>query len=244
MEGFQLAARFSLATSRLQYCGPSDAESTLYRAIVEGRDREATEAALSKFEALYPYLTAIADRHGLRPFDREVVEAYWIGNALLDAFGRQEFARILRELERRGLPASVAREREASLPESALPHHLFHVSFVGAGAVTGHVETTLPNVESCRPALAEVRAIGRDRLEVRQSIVVVRAGALALGEPGSRSVAYDPHVLPGLAVGDRIAVHWGWAATRLDPDQASALERYTERSLKAANAAPRPAPLG
>ncbi len=243
MEGYQLAARFSLATNRLQYCGPSDAEPTLYRAIVDGRGRDAAEAALSKFEALYPYLEAIAERHGLRPFDLEVVEAYWIGNRLLDAFGRAEFAPILRALQRRGLPEFVARERESNLPAGALPHHVFHVTYVGAGAVTGHVETTVPNIEACRPAVAEVRSVGPDRLEVRQPSVVVRSGALALGEPGDRSVAYDARMLPGVAPGDRIAAHWGWAATQLDADQAHALEEYTQRSLRAANDAPHPATL-
>ncbi len=243
MEGFQLAARFSLATNRLQFCGPADAEPTLYRAIVDGSGRAEAEAALAKFEALYPYLEAIAERHGLRPFDREVVEAYWIGNRLLDAFDRERFVPILRALQRRGLPAFVAREREANLPEGALPHHLFHVAFVGAGAVTGHVETTLANLEACRPALAEVREIRHDRLEVRQPALVLRDGAVALGEPASRSVAYDPRMLPGLAVGDRVAVHWGWAATGLEVEQAGALQRYTERSLQAANRAPPPAAL-
>ncbi len=243
MEGYQLAARFSLATNRLQFCGPSDAEPTLYRAIVDGAGREPAEAALSKFEALYPYLEAIAERSGLRPFDHEVVEAYWIGNRLLDAFDREGFARILRALQRRGLPEFVATERTASLPAGALPHHVFHVAFVGAGAVTGHVETNLSNLEACRPALAEVLACGRDRLEVRQPALVLRDGALALGEPRTRSVAYDPRMLPGLAVGDRIAVHWNWAATRLEPSQARALEEYTARSLRAANEAPSPVEL-
>jgi hypothetical protein len=243
MEGFQLAARFSLATNRLQYCGPSDAEPTLYRAIVEGSGREEAESALARFEALYPYLEAIAQRHGLRPFDREVVEAYWIGNSLLEGYGRAGFAPILRALQRRGLPEFVAREREASLPEDAIPHHLFHVAFVGAGAVTGHVETTLATIEACRPALAEVRSIGRDRLEVRRPTLRLRAGALSLGEAGAGSVSFDRKMFPSLEVGDQVAVHWGWAATRLDPGQARALERYTERSLAAANAAPPPSPL-
>ncbi len=238
MDGFQLAARFSIATNRLQYCGPSDAEPVLYRAIVEGTGRPATEAALSRFEALFPYLEAIGRKHGLDPFDREVVEAYWIGNSLLEAFDRNDFREILGALSRRGLPAFVARELERDLPAHPIPHHVFHVAFVGVGAVTGHVPTTLANLEACRPAGADVRAIAADRLVVTQPFVDVRAGALVLGSPRDREVAYDPRLLPELAVGDRIAIHWGWAALRLEGAQDRRLAEYTERSLAAANAAP------
>ncbi|EQD60938.1 hypothetical protein B2A_03425, partial [mine drainage metagenome] len=90
MDGVELGARFSLATSRLQYCGPDGADRTLYRAISEPAARPAARAALARFEALMPYLETIARAHGLDPFDERVTEAYWIGNDLLDGLGRPE----------------------------------------------------------------------------------------------------------------------------------------------------------
>jgi hypothetical protein len=241
MDGFRLAARFSLATNRLNYCGPADAEPVLYRAITDGSGRADAEAALARFEALYPYLEAIAAKHGRAPFDTEVVEAYWIGNALLDAFDRRDFERILASLARRGLPPFVAQELANGLPDRPIPHHVFHVAYVGVGSVTGRVETTVPNAEACRPAWAEVRAVGADRLEVRQPALETTPEGLALGAERDRSVAYDPRMLPALGVGDSVAVHWGWAAVRLDPAQRRRLEEYTLRSLAAANAAHRAA---
>ena len=99
MNGIQLGARFSLATNRLRYCGPADAEAHFLRTISEGTDSEATADALSQFEALSPYLRAIAAKHGRDPFDFDVVEAYWIGNDLLDSFTREDFRAILAELD-------------------------------------------------------------------------------------------------------------------------------------------------
>ncbi len=235
MEGVQLGARFSIATNRLRYCGPSDAEPALYRAIVEGRDLGAAEQALSRFEALYPYLEAIAARHGLRPFDRDVVEAYWIGNSLLDGFGREEFSAILQALVRRGLPPFVARELERALPAHPFPHHAFHVAFVGVGAVTGHVETTLPNLEACRPSWGTVVRTEGERLLLRVPPLELRGTALHLGTPEERTASFDPRMFPTLGVGDPVALHWGWAALRLDPSQAENLRAYTLRSFEAAN---------
>ena len=243
MKGVQLAARFSLATNRLKYCGPADAEPSLYRAIVEGRDFEAAARALEKFEALEPYLRAIAGKHGLDLFDYSVIEAYWIGNDLLDAFDRDDFRRLLGDLTRRGLPPSFADRLSARLPAHPIPHHAFHVTFVGVGMVTGLVETTLPNMEACRPAAARVLETDSDALLVEHPVLAVADGQLGFGPPVRERVRYDPRLLPTIRAGDSVALHWSWPAHVLDATQERNLREYTARSLAASNealAAPRP----
>ncbi len=237
MDGVQLGARFSIATNRLQYCGPADAEPFLYRAITEGSDLPAARAALGRFEALVPYLEAIAAKHGRDPFDHDVVEAYWIGNHLLDRFDRSDFAPLLVALTHRGLPRSVAARLEAHLPAHPLPHHAFHVSFVGVGAVTGHVPTTLANMEACRPAEAEVVGYDAGTITLARPSLAWTDGALRLGAPTPVRVPHDPRVIPGLALGDRLALHWGCAALRLTRPQTENVRRYTDLSLAAANEA-------
>lgn len=245
MDGVQLGARFSIATNRLKFCGPADAEPRLYRAITEGTEVGRARAALARFEALVPYLEAIAAKHGLDPFDHDVVEAYWIGNRLLDAFERGDFVALLAALTRRGLPRSIASRLEANLPDRPLPHHAFHVCFVGVGAVTGHVPTTLANMEACRPAKGRVERVDGGSLTVRHPRLGWTDGALRLAETVEERLAFDPRVLPGLSAGDHVALHWGWPAVRLTAEQADRLERYTERSLSAASEAlPRLGVLG
>ena len=237
MQGVQLGARFSIATNRLKYCGPADAEPALYRAIVDGEDLTAAASALSQFEALEPYLSALAAKHGRGPFDRDVVEAYWIGNELLDDFTREDFRGLLDALTKRGLPRSVAKKLADHLPQRPLPHHMFHVSFVGVGAVTGHVETTLENMESCRPSWARVARKGARTITVEKPSLVLRSGRLDLSAPAQSEVEYDPAFLPGLKADDVVAMHWGWPALILEPGQVRNLQEYTERSLASANEA-------
>lgn len=237
MEGVQLAARFSIATNRLKYCGPSDAEPNLYRAIVKGTDFEAARRALTGFEALEPYLRAIAAKHGLDPLDYEVAEAYWVGNELLDTFTRDDFGALLMALTKRGLPRSFAEVLRTRLPPHPIPHHMFHVAFVGVGMVTGHVETTLPNMESCRPSWARVERVENGSLVVERQPLEVQDGGLGLGAVRSHTIAYDPFVLPHVTEDDFVAVHWDWPTMPLTDHQRSRLKTYTIRSLAAANEA-------
>jgi Family of unknown function (DUF6390) len=237
MDGVQLGARFSIATNRLQYCGPSEAAPLLYRAITSEEGHAEAARALAGFEALMPYLELIAAKHGRDPFDASVVEAYWVGNSLLDSFDRDDFRRLLDALVRRGLPRSIARRLADHLPTRPLPHHLFHVAFVGVGSVTGHVPTTLANMEACRPAAAEVVEVGDGSLRLRGPVLAMRGDTVAWGDPVERELRYDARVLPDVARGDTVALHWSWPALRLTESQRAGLERYGQRSLDQANEA-------
>ncbi len=237
MDGLALGARFSIATNRLAYCGPADAEPHLYEAIVRGRGSPHAQAALARFEALMPYLEAIAEANGRDPFDREVVEAYWIGNELLEAVDRARFRALLGALTRRGLPPSIARRLDEHLPPHPVAHHVFHVAFVGVGAVTGHVPTTLVNMEACRPAWAEVAGVRNGTLELDGPSLAVERSRLTLRDGTRRALAYDPRVLGRVRAGDQVAVHWSWPALVLDAPTRRALEAWTARSLDAANEA-------
>jgi len=237
MDGVALCARFSIATNRLQYCGPADAEPALYRAITTDGARSEAREHLSRFEALMPYLEAIGRKHGLDPFDPQVVEAYWIGNALLDALDARDFRALLEALVRRGLPRSLARRLGEHLPSRPLFHHAFHVSFVGVGNVTGHVATTLANMEACRPAAGTVVERHGTTVAVRRSTWTVRQGRLAIGPPSVVEATFDPRVLPDLLPGATVVLHWGWPAVELEDRQRTALEVYSRRSVEAANEA-------
>ena len=237
MDGIALCARFSIATNRLQYCGPADAEPALYEAIVTGRGSPRAREALSRFEALMPYLEAIGAANGRDPFDREVVEAYWIGNGLLEAVDRSRFGVLLTALGRRGLPPSIARRLQQHLPERPIAHHVFHVAYVGVGAVTGHVPTTIENIEACRPAAAEVVAVHDRSLEVLGPRVEAAGAGLALAGRHRRSLAFDPRALGPVEAGQPLAVHWSWPALALGPAEARALAEWTDRSLAVANGA-------
>jgi hypothetical protein len=235
MDGVELGARFSLATSRLRYCGPDGADRLLERAIREPAARPAARAALAQFEALMPYLETIARAHGRDPFDEAVVEAYWIGNDLLDGLGRPEFRTLIDALQRRGLPRSLADRLRTHLPREPLLHHLFHVAFVGVGNVTGHVATTVAHMESCRPAWGTVTRIGSEELELRAAALRRDGPCLAWGPERPVRLPFEAALLPDLRPGATVAYHWGRPALELSEEAAQRLGDYSARALAAAN---------
>jgi hypothetical protein len=243
MNGVSLGARFSLATNQLEYCGPQGASPLLYGAITRGEALEAAGRTLLQFEALGVYLEALAAKHHGDPLSEDVFEAYWIGNPLLDAFEERDFLPILEGLVRRGLPRRLADSLAARLPKGAIPHHVFHVCYVGVGNVTGHVATTLANMEACRTAWGRVISIEGSQLVLRKSSLVAKEGALDLGPEQEVTVKYDPLVLPDVRVGSEVALHWNWPALVLSSRQRASLERYTRASLAAASLALPPALL-
>ncbi|GAI47424.1 unnamed protein product [marine sediment metagenome] len=77
-------ATYAFMPNRLGYCGGDD-NKTLFDYCVAKHTDPGLVIILQKFEAAYPYLKLIASsNHISDAFDARVVEAYWLGNELLD----------------------------------------------------------------------------------------------------------------------------------------------------------------
>jgi hypothetical protein len=203
----------------------------------EGRD--AAVRSLTRFEALYPYLEYIAETLGGEPFDSPVVEAYWRGSELLNRSWSDTYADLLRRLTARGLPRSFASRLQQNLPSDPLPHHSFHVLFVGVGAVTGHVPTTLPNMDRCRISWGTVLEVGDRELTVQGPGLAWDGERFQLDDGSPQKIARDPALLPGVEKGDDMAIHWETAVERLSGNALGNLKKFTRRALASANEASR-----
>src|SRR5215210_5348134 len=75
---------YAFMPNRLQYCGGDDNRTLLDYGTAHFVDGGLT-TLLRRFTGALPYLQLIARvNHIADPFDSRVVEAYWIGNALLE----------------------------------------------------------------------------------------------------------------------------------------------------------------
>jgi len=236
--GALLAARFSFMPNRLGYCGPEENRAMLDYLAEQHSDR-GLEQILSRFAGAFPYYSFIAAANGIPdPFDERVIEAYWIGNTLLERVRLADFHGHLAERFEHRFPARLLRTMLAQVPAGARPHHNFHV--LSMPVRTGHQETphTIETMDECRVSWARVVTADGDSLLVERRPLVRAGDDLALGVPAPRRVfrRFDGKtLLADAAPGDVVAVHWGCACLRLDERRRRALAHYTEYHLALVN---------
>ena len=191
------------------------------------------QQSLQKFEALYPYLSLIAEKTGKQAFDHDVVESYWLGNKLLEEFQDNDMKRIIEMLVQRGLPLSLGTELIKNMPHGLFPHHNFNVFYVGVGKTTGAVPTTLQNMDNCRVSWGQVAAVFSKTLIVKASPLVFTDGRFSLGKEEPKTAMHVPELLGKVKAGDIVALHWGCASLILDDGQVDNLKKYTLRLFDA-----------
>src|SRR5215213_10622161 len=145
---------YAFMPNRLQYCGGDDNRTLLEYGTAQVVDGGLTPL-LRRFTGALPYLQLIARANGIAdPFDSRVVDAYWIGNSLLDHVEVRQLYDSL--LERFGKQLQ-GRTRDLVLgkaPAGARPHHSFHVLDVHSRV--GELGHTLATLERCRVSWGRV----------------------------------------------------------------------------------------
>lgn len=237
--GLQMFARYAYPPNERGYCGPDD-----HRALLEYRTAGAIDGGLASlaraFHGPWPYLQLIAERTGEGgPFSQRVVEAYWVGNDLLDRVDTHDFGHVVEARFKPRVGRSWPGMAEA-IP-GGIPHHSFHVfvtyPWVGLLTETDRGEP-LQILDQCRIRWGRVEAIAGDTAVVRSRHLTWDGHRLDLGPPSVETVTVavgglgftDP-----LRPGDWVSMHWGWICDRLTHRQLADLRRYSGRQLRMTN---------
>ena len=121
-----LFARYAYPPNSLGLCG-ADVQQTLLQYGAAGESDGGLAELARTFEGAWPYLELIAGANGIAdPLDPRVVEAYWVGNDLLDSVRPGDLARHIDDRFR----GRLGRAREHivdAVRGGAVPHHCFHV---------------------------------------------------------------------------------------------------------------------
>ncbi len=193
------------------------------------------------FEGAWPYLTLIADSNRIAdPLDPRVVEAYWVGNDLLDQVTAGTLSRHVEDRFRGRIGQSWRRVVDA-VAAGAVPHHTFHVLAVypWLGLLrTGVVDEPLHVLDQCRTTPALVQSVDGDSARVRLRPLVWDGRALELGPRTSRDVRWRDDGLALVAApepGEWVSLHWDFVCDRLTRSSAARLAFETRRTLAAVN---------
>lgn len=237
--GPSLFARFAFPPNALGYCGPTDSVE-LFEASSAGADREIAALATA-FDGAYPYLQLIAGTNGIDdPLDPMVVEAYWIGNRLLERCAPWMGASLDERFRRRA--GRHWSDIEAAIPAGAVPHHSHHVFGVypWVGLLrAGRVEEPMQVLDQCRVRWGMVVAVEGDRLLMTSRPLGWDGRQLSLDQPRDEWVTWAEGGRSPLAPprpGDAVAAHWDWVCDVLSPTRLRNLQAWSAHTLDLINA--------
>lgn len=233
LRGASMFAAYAFPPNELGYCGPASVD---WIDLMGDDDQRPLRLAISGFDGAWPYLEMIGGLSGLDPLDPRVVEAYWIGNRLLEGvdlltWGNSVDGRFSERLgASTGLTDQVADGR---------PNHAFHVFCVypWVGLLRGGAfETALTVLDRCRVRWGTVQAVFGGTAAVRSRALGWDGRSLSLGAEAVEVVRVPSSV--DLEPNAVVSMHWDWACESLTPEQATLLETETRRHLAIANRTP------
>ena len=244
-----LFGRYAYPPNALGLCGP-DASAQLLEQVSAHADDGDLRRMVKGFDGAWPYLELIAGAAGIAdPLDRRVVEAYWLGNELLDRVDPVVMGRSMDERFRDRVGRRTFDRLVDAVPAGALPHHSFHVFGVypWLGLLrAGRVDEPLQVLDRCRVRWGQVVSVtddGRARVlsrpltwDGRRLTLAAPREEMAMLRLGGRGLTEH------LQKGQWCALHWDWVCDRLDRGQLTRLRGYTLRQLDVVNTQPFPAP--
>jgi len=249
MSGPKIAALYGLIPNRLGFCGPR--QEILKKFLAGKLGIVDVIPVLEKFEAAYSYYELIAQKNKVRtgPLNKRVVEAYWIGNELLEKVTADDLRQlIIKKFTKPGLLSKEEAEIKAkSIPENSKPHHSFHVLILGS--ITGRIDFTGDSKlkDTCRIEWGRVIKIPNTKKPyssrwldepIRQKAkIIVQCNPLVgekvikLGKAVKKEVIWEKEILPLLNIGDWVSLHWNHAIQILKEEDIINLHKYTQNTL-------------
>lgn len=237
ISGLLLFGRYAYPPNRLGYCGTEDHASLFEYLSLRLGDGGLAELA-QKFEGAFPYLKLIAAANHIRdPFDPSVVDAYWIGNALLERVEASELYSSLRARFRARMNNREFSWLATELERGAKPHHNFHVFDIyrRAGLMRdGKATVALDRMDRCRISWGRVLLAKHSEIVVDRQGLELHNGKVALGRPKPvrlSRITNRSGMTDELRPGDIVSIHWDWMCERLTSEKFRRLVANTRRAV-------------
>lgn len=240
MDGILRCSRYSFGPNRLHYCGP-DANKEFKELIEKDGDDFGLSHLLRQFKTLFPYLRKIAEANNIADsFDDRVVEAYWLGNGLLENIEKNNLYKFLIDdlKVKDKLKTKEFHWLEEKIKQGAVPHHSFHVFNIWGQE--GHQDslTELQRMDECRISSGIVTAVKGSEIVVSTEPLIYAGGKFALGSEAPKSLTrqleaeYD---IEQIKPGQIVSIHWSVPCEVITPKQAETLRKYTLKNIAFAN---------
>ena len=241
MDGQILFAKYAFAPNKLHFCGPNSSR-TIFEYTISNQQNPELTGLLTQFEGAFPYLKLIAQsNHISNPFDSRVVEAYWLGNSLLETVSLKKFYSHIYErfYKKVNLKKWLWFQKKFGL--KPLSNHSFHVFEIYrlVDNIEHKTKTKLiEHINLCRISWGKVMAIENDQLKIQYQPIEYIGGKLRFANPENKLINYqikNQSFAPNVKINDWVSFHWDWVCDILNQRQLANLKKYTFENLKFAN---------
>jgi len=248
-QGLILCSKYAISPNSLGYCGPDENES-LSQHLEENLVDKEVNHILSEFETMYPYLQLIAKENRIRdPFNQKVVEAYWLGNFLLNNVHKSDYLSFLQEklsMEKKVIKKDFQKIKEKLSRYPFLPQHTFHVFNIFKKMSKDISLQTLAAMDECRIGYGKIIKklkikSQNDNSKFKNNIILsintqpLKFGdLLQLGDVVKREIKTDfenNRLIDELKSGDWVSFHWGQVCDKLTEIQVKNLNYYTQQAI-------------
>lgn len=235
MNGLEMAALYGLKPQELGFCGPKEKQTNLVLSnFLQGKSVKKNEVRdiLRQFASAFGYLKLIARKNHIKdPFNLSVVEAYWIGNELLDKVTLEDLrGLVINEFTKPGLlKKEDAEKKVANLPEGSLAHHSWHVMVLGA--ISGRIVIKGDLIDLCRIGWGRVVKVGIGKVFVQYK-PLIGGKQLRFGREIVAEIYWDQRIIPEIESGDLVTFHWKTLCQKISPRQSQNLEKFTQKTLQ------------
>ncbi len=238
MNGLRLFCKFAFMPNKLGYCGKKTfSERAL--SFVEGRfpEKELRKEVIH-FSAAFPYLKLIAEKNNVDDFlDESVVEAYFIGNSLLEQCSGKDISNLILSsfTGEEFFPEPIAKTFASKVPIKAKPFHSFHAIYIFS--FSQRIPKILENMDSCRISWGKILELEKEKNSaiVEFNPLTQANGKILLGFPLTKRVSFLEQFTPNLQEESFVAFHWNLIALELNRKQLQNLKHFTEQTLNAIN---------
>lgn len=174
-------------------------------------------------------------------FDEKVIEAYWVGNELLNNVADSNFYDLLNERLRKIIGKNPMKWILTKPVLGAKPHHSFHVLdiYTKTGSSRSGLKTSiLETINNCLVMWGKVcqnnnLARKQDKkIMVKYNSIIMKNGKLLFGKFAKKELIC-PFVNP--EIGDLVSFHWGNVCEILDNRKIKNLRDWTKFHLDIAN---------
>jgi hypothetical protein len=238
--GLLLCSRYAFPPNSLSLCGPDKKNELLWYSSTGYKDQGNTEI-LKQFSTLYPYLSLIARENKIKDaFEKRVIEAYWLGNSLLNyvkinSLGYHLFDKL--QLKKK-LDLKQKLKLDDLLNKTILPCHAFHVLniFKRTGNFTD--VQSVYTMDACIVNFGRVKKILTDSFLIHTKPLISQNNKILFGSFKKRLISFQGKndlLVRNIKLNDFVSYHWGYFCEKLSIEKLNNLTYYTNLAISLAN---------